>query len=418
MKATVFAIVIALAGTAIADDSRATAERYFRAGAKAYAAQSFAAAAADFDEAYTALPLPEIAFSGAQAYRRLYRVEPRPEYVRRAVELYRVYLAKVKTGGRVGDAADSLGELERELDKLKAKGVSIESPGSAGARSDAERRGVSIDAKPAEHTRLGIDVSIAGQSSGSVTEIGDATSQSIAGLHATLDGKPVEPYALVDVTPGEHAVTVSADGYFSVDKKQHAVAGASALVEVTLEPKPATVAIATESGARISVDGRVASSTRLELAAGTHVLVVSHPGRVPFEKELAVTRGQTLSLAAPLATTTRRRAVPWLVTGAGALAVGAITTTILALVHDSDASSLRNSIATGNRPPSDGDAYDRQVHLRDDYKTAAYVMGGSAVIAGGIAAILYWFDEPTPEGIHIAPIATPAGAGLAANGRF
>jgi hypothetical protein len=394
MKSTIL-ILAALAGSAVADDSRATAERYFRAGAKAYAAQSFA----DFDEAYGALPLPEIAFSGAQAYRRLYRVDPKPEYVRRAVELYRVYLAKVKTGGRVGDAADSLGELERELDKLKSKGAPI-------------------DVKPVEHTRLGIDVSIAGQSSGSVTEIGDAAGQTIAGLHATLDGKPVEPYALVDVTPGEHAVTVSADGYFAVDKKQHAVAGASALVEVTLAPKPATVAIATESGARISVDGRVAASTRLELAAGTHVLVVSHPGRVPFEKELAVTRGQALSLAAPLAKTPRRRAVPWLVTGAGALAVGAITTAIVALVHDSDASGLRDAIANGDRPPSDADAYDRHVHLRDDYKTAAYVMGGSALVAAGIAAALYWFDDPAPEGVRLAPIATPAGAGLSASGRF
>src|SRR5262249_30636782 len=84
-------------------DKRAESQRYFRAGAKAYAAQSFAAAAADFEEAYKALPMPEIAFSAAQAYRRLYRVEPKPEYVKRAVELYRVYLDKVKTGGRVGD---------------------------------------------------------------------------------------------------------------------------------------------------------------------------------------------------------------------------------------------------------------------------------------------------------------------------
>jgi tetratricopeptide (TPR) repeat protein len=113
--------ILLVAGVAHADDKRAEAERYFKAGAKAYAAQSFAAAAADFDEAYKALPMPEIAFSAAQAYRRLYRVDPKPEYVRRAVELYRVYLEKVKTGGRVGDAADSLGELEREMDRLKIK---------------------------------------------------------------------------------------------------------------------------------------------------------------------------------------------------------------------------------------------------------------------------------------------------------
>ena len=43
--------------------------------ARAYAAQNFEAAAADFYEAYKALAMPEIAFSAAQAYRRLYRID-------------------------------------------------------------------------------------------------------------------------------------------------------------------------------------------------------------------------------------------------------------------------------------------------------------------------------------------------------
>ena len=44
-------ILVLLGGIAHADD-RANAERYFRAGAKAYAAQNFQAAATNFDEAY------------------------------------------------------------------------------------------------------------------------------------------------------------------------------------------------------------------------------------------------------------------------------------------------------------------------------------------------------------------------------
>ena len=76
------AILLALCAVAAAQavDNKA-AERYFRAGAKAYAAQNFEAAATNFDEAYKALPLPEIAFSAAQAYRRLYRIDAKPEYV-------------------------------------------------------------------------------------------------------------------------------------------------------------------------------------------------------------------------------------------------------------------------------------------------------------------------------------------------
>ncbi len=41
-----------------------------------------------------------------------------PEPVKRAVELDRGYLSQVKTGGRIGDAANNLAEMERALDKL------------------------------------------------------------------------------------------------------------------------------------------------------------------------------------------------------------------------------------------------------------------------------------------------------------
>ena len=44
-------ILVLLCGVASADDPKA-AERYFRAGEKAYAAQNFEAAAKNFEEAY------------------------------------------------------------------------------------------------------------------------------------------------------------------------------------------------------------------------------------------------------------------------------------------------------------------------------------------------------------------------------
>src|SRR5262249_20085616 len=92
-------IVLALAASAHADDKK-LAEKYFRAGEKAYQAQSFEAAAQNFEQAYKSLPIAEIAFSAAQAYRRLYRLDAKVNYCARAVELYKVYLGKVKSGGR------------------------------------------------------------------------------------------------------------------------------------------------------------------------------------------------------------------------------------------------------------------------------------------------------------------------------
>lgn len=390
-------ILLLVAGVARADD-RATAERYFRAGAKAYAAQSFEAAAAQFEEAYRALALPEIAFSTAQAYRKLYRVDPRPAYVKRAVELYRVYLDKVKKGGRVGDAADSLGEMERELSRLG---------------------GAKVEPLPTvERTRIGVHVSVTGEATAAMREIGDISDDALAGVTTQLDGKPIEPFALIDVAEGDHAISVTAPGYFPVEKKQRAVRGATALVEVELAPKPASIRVKTESGARIAIDGRGVLAPAFELAAGTHLLAITRSGREPYTKELTVTRGQALTLAAPLAKTAKRKAVPYVLGGAGALAALSLGAAIAAVVYDGRASELEDELHAGNAPPSSGDAFDHAVARRDDYKTGAYVLGGAALIAGTVGVILYAFDSPTSESIRVAPAASPSSAGVTASGRF
>lgn len=382
-----------------------TARKYFEAGAKAYAAQNFAAAAANFDEAYQQLPMPEIAFSAAQAYRRLYRVDPQPAHVRRAVELYRIYLDKVKTGGRVGDASDNLGEMERELDKLEARGAKVR-----------------IEA-PVERTRLGVNVAKADEAVPDATalrEIGEDPTQrgALVGVVVLLDGKPIEPFALLEVPPGEHVVSVTADGYFPVEKKQRAVQGATALVEVELAPKPARVKVTTEAGARISVDGRAAGSTLLELATGKHVITVLRRGRQPFSREVTVTRGQELALDAPLAKTGRRRAVPWVLGGAAGFTLLATISGIAAVVADGNAIDARDEIAAGDASPAVGDDYDRQIRRRDELKTSAIVFGAGALVAGAVGLGLVIFDQPSAEGIRVTPMVGPAGAAVTIRAAF
>jgi hypothetical protein len=405
------AVMLVLAVTATAAAERKVAERYFRAGAKAYAAQNFTAAAANFDEAYKSEPMPEIAFSAAQAYRRLYQIEPRPEHVTRAIELYRDYLAKVKTGGRVGDAADNLAEMVREQDKLAAAGI------RAGAGPSIAR------------TRLGISVTLADQGAAEASvlkEIGDATGETARGLTAKLDGTPVEPFALVEVAATEHVISVAADGYFPVEKKTVAVDGQSALVEVELKPRPAVVAVKTEASARISIDGRPTATTPtapLALPAGKHLLTILRNGREPFSREITVARGEQLTLTAPLEKTARRRAVPWVLGGAGLLAAGAITTSILASVKDGNASDIQDGIDLGNRPPGDADRYDAEVRSRDRYVTATWLLGGAAVTAGTVGVLLLLFDSPSAEGwsakgVQVTPIAGGATTGLRLGGTF
>jgi hypothetical protein len=394
-------ILMLCAAPAIAD--RADAEKYFRAGAKAYAAQSYAAAAANFDEAYRALPLPEIAFSAAQAYRKLYRTDRQPQLARRAVELYRVYLKEVKTGGRVGDAADNLAEMERELERLEAR------PSSGGATKLAA---------PTERTRIGVTVTLGDREPepGALREIIDTTADTLPGISITLDGKPLQPFALVDVAPGDHAIAVRGDGYIPVARTQRAVAGATALVEIALVPRPAKLVVKTEAGARILIDGRPSAGATVDVPAGKHLVAVERRGRQPFAREIVVTRGQELVVRAPLAHTAKRRAVPWLFGGAGALAGGAILTGVLALVADSRASDLDAEIAAGNAAPAVADALDREVARRDDFRTTALVLGGGALAAGAIGTILYLFDRPVSDRFEVAP--TVGGGALTVRGRF
>jgi hypothetical protein len=381
------ALLILVLLTSAAHADRAAAERYFRAGAKAYAAQNFSAAAVNFDEAFKSLPMAEIAFSAAQAYRRLYQVEPKPEYVKRAVELYQKYLGDVKTGGRVGDAADNLADMKRELAKIEASGVKAGTLAAAAAL-----------------TRLGINVSVPDQAAaelGALREIGDATGESIKGLAATIDGKKVEPFTLVEVDAKEHVITVVADGYFPIEKKTMAVASQSTFVDVELRPKPGKLAVKTEDDARILVDGRGVATTPsapVEVAAGKHLIAILRDGRETFAKEIVIARGEDMALVAPLEKTARRRAAPWVLGGAGVLAAGAITTGLFAVLRDSRASDLRDQIEMGNAAPAVADEYDGKVKARDRFVTVTWILGGAAIAAGGVGGFLLFFDAPRADG--------------------
>lgn len=405
--ASALLVLAMIAGTAAADRKKALG--YFRAGEKAYQAQNFEAAAINFYEAYKEMPLPEIAFSAAQAFRRAHRVKANIEYVRRAVELYRFYLDKVTTGGRVGDAADSLGEMKTELEKL-----------------DPSRTGVG-SVRVEERTRLGVNVSFVGHSTEArgetMSEIDDATGATMTdddmSLVASIDGKPVEPYTMIDVTPGEHVITVSAPGFAQIERKEVAVKGNSALIPLALQPLPAKVTVKTEPGSRVSVDGSSVDVTEpVEMPAGRHVLTIVRTGRKPVARELVVSRGQLTTVVQPLEPTLRRRAVKWVVIGGGVLALLTATSAVGALYEDDRASDKLVLLRQGNSDPAVLDDYRSARDIRNQAVAGVWFVGGATVAVGLTAAYLYFFDTPSAEGLRVEPIAAPGVGGAHVIGRF
>ena len=126
MRRTVIAAALASALSLGATAARAQAQggsveqakMFFTAGATAYSKGDFRAAIQAFEEAHKLAPRPAILFSMAQAYKRQYFVDRRPEDLRRAVDLYKQYVADVQQGGRRGDAVQALSELEPMLQRV------------------------------------------------------------------------------------------------------------------------------------------------------------------------------------------------------------------------------------------------------------------------------------------------------------
>ena len=237
------------------------------------------AAARNFDEAYKALPMPEIAFSAAQAYRRLYRVEPKPEYVRAPIELYKLYLDDVKTGGRVGDAADNLAEMEHELDKLEAAGVKSTPVGGRSTRGSASTSASPIraTAEPARSARSARPPAMRRQRPASRRSTASRSSRSRSSRSSQRARHRGRRRRLL-----------------SRREEDGRGRRPSTLVDVELRPKPAKVTV-DDRGGRADPRRRPPVATtptaRSRSPPGKHLVTILRSGREPFARELTSMRG-------------------------------------------------------------------------------------------------------------------------------
>lgn len=398
-------IIVALVCSVAHADPNKDAEKRFRIGEKAFNAQNFAAAADHFEEAYKILPHPDLAFSTAQAHRRQYRIDRKIERVHRALELYRVYLDAVKTGGNVSFAIDGTEAMERELSKVGGAARRVE------ATAAMERTTIIVNPELALERK-----------SDAKFEIADVPEADVAKIIVLLDGKPVPVYEKIDVEPGPHKIHVEVDGYLPADTTERAVKGSNTTATVELTPRPAKVTVKTDSGARIRVGGRQVGTgpiAELSLPAGRHVIAIARKGRESVAREVTVKRGEVVTVDELLEKTTRRKAVPWVAAGAGVLAVFSTASAIGAIVYDGRAADKLESFEKqGDKTPGDVADYNTLVQRRDRLTTGAWITGGTALLIGSAAIALYAFDSPGDAELRVTPALTPGGGGVVVGGRF
>jgi hypothetical protein len=253
-------------------------------------------------------------------------------------------------------------------------------------------------------------------------EIADLPDSASMKVTATIDGKPVPPYEMIDLEPGPHAIHVEAEGFLPVDRTDRAFKGAAVFVDVKLMPRPAQITVETDRGARIRVDGRPVGTApaTFEVPAGRHVIAISRDGREPIAREVVVTRGQKLTVRESLDKTVRRRAVPWIFAAAGGLVILAGTTAIYASAQDSGASEKLDAIVQrGDALEGERRSYEDQLQRRDDAIAGTWVLGGLAVGVAALATTLYIFDSPPDDRVRVTPMMSPGGVGGAqVIGRF
>lgn len=362
------------------DDPVLRAKELFNAGREAYEAKSYAVAARAFEDAYQLAPRPTVLFSLAQAHRQQFLLDHDPARLRRAVELFELYVRQVQSGGRHDHAAQHLAELGPILAAIDA---------------ESKARGLSAPTALAAETRT--QIMVHSPEKEARASIGDEEPDAM-------------PY-IRDVAPGPHRVRVEAPGYKPRTLELVAVQGRLVTAEAELVPLSATVRVEGPSGARILSDGRLIGeaplSDPLELAAGRHRLMVVSDGYYAYSAELDLARGADLTVRAELELTVQRRVSLGLFGVATGLLIAGATSGVIALVADADARAVvdRLEARQGIRGRDELAEYQSARALRGVAAPLSAALLGAALASRLSGLGLFLLDSPPlsmgPEGASV-----------------
>jgi hypothetical protein len=362
MMASAFTLLLAIS-LASAPAETATAQKLFDAGSLAYARGRYDDAARAFEAAYELLPAPAIAFSLAQAHRRQYFVAHDPDDLTRAIELYHRYLDEMPAGNRRDDAVEQLQQLE-----------SITRP---------------QDAEPVDGPDEATDEA-------ATTEL--VIYADVADASAAIDDGPFAAVpTIVATTPGVHRVRMRAPGYLASTTHAVAVSGRLMPVAVRLDEEPARLELRTRAGATVRVDGRELGrtplSSRIELAAGKHVVALQARGRVSSSRTLSLERGQLLVHSVELPRTRQRTAALVLLGTGGGLWVAGGTTLGLTFAFQQRAQRIADLRGERNLSDDELQRLEDSLAARDRLRGATIGLLSAAAITTVVGVVLLFTDR-------------------------
>ena len=383
------------------DDRREQAKQHFRAGQQAFDAGQYLTAARAFEESYKVLPIPEIAFSMAQAYRLQYFKDKQTQHLDRALEMYQTYVAKKPKGNRLGDSITHIAEIDTILRAERPAGTAP------------------VVTIPEPTTQV------------MITSL-------VKGAKGAFQGKTEELPLILDLEPGDYEVEVSADGYVTQKRPFKAVKGRFITVEFTLKARLAQVTVNTDEGAEVAVDGRPQGETPLvrplRLDAGEHFVAVTRRGHRPWTEQVELSRGQELVLKPKLRTTTQRKVSYAFAGAAGLFAAGTVIAGLAAASSNAHALKISEQFEVGSITQRQFDDY---IVFRDERNTRLVIAVSFAVLAGvtlTTGGLLYYLDTPRvrlppetldkpvdeqpPSILSVTPTIGPGMAGVAMTGRF
>ena len=209
------------------------------------------------------------------------------------------------------------------------------------------------------------------------------------------------------------------------------------LAELTPEVPHLTIRFEKSPGpqTKVVIDDQVISPSALSelpLDPGERVVVVSAPGRMPFQRKLSIARRERRELAVPpLERPSARRKIGKITLAAGGGA--AVTGVVLGLVARSRYNEAKNTTIDVNGEDvavcehrdgrlicTDGAVYARLRSARQlgNVGTIVGAAGVAAMLAGGYL----WFFAPKPyserRSVSVVPRVAPDGGGIAVIGRF